>query len=147
MGSHERACLDAVTWFESLARLSDWMVDDPPLECSLRQARTLARLAPPPYDTFVSDVPDEASFEALIERAAFEPAAVAVIGSSLSWEILARTDAGGATARVWSDDDSGEAVATAEVSAIALLRAWASFVLALAPHDGVQPAGSSHRSA
>ena len=126
MQRREQDYLDALTWFESLARLSAWTAMGAPLANSLRIAHHLARLAPPPYSTIVRCGPDEQAFEALIERSAFEAAA---------------------TARVWLDGDAKEAEATEESPALALLQAWTRFMLALAPQWPDQGTGSSQRSA
>ena len=147
MQRREQDYLDALTWFESLARLSAWTAMGAPLANSLRIAHHLARLAPPPYSTIVRCGPDEQAFEALIERAAFEAAATALVGTALSCEVLARSASGMATARVWLDGDAKEAEATEESPALALLQAWTRFMLALAPQWPDQGTGSSQRSA
>lgn len=118
--------LDPTTWFESLARLSEWVAIGAPLENSLRIAYHLARLTPPPFAQLAPGVPDEEEFEALLERAAFEAAAMALLGTALSHE--ARAGAEGAAARVWREGAGDEACAQA-------------------PRDPAQPTGSSHKSA
>lgn len=147
MDSGERAYLDPTSWFESLARLSEWAAIGAPIENSLRIAHHLARLTPPPFAQLAPGVPDEEEFEALLERAAFEAAAVALIGTALSHEALAPGGGEGAAARVWREGAGDEACAQAETLALALVRAWLAFMLAQAPRDPGQPAGSSHKSA
>lgn len=142
MESREDACLDAVTWFESLARVSDMMAIGAPLENALRLSRHLAVLAPPPYAGIARCTLDEAAFEALLERQAFETAAIALIGTTLSYEVL-----GAATARVWLDGDAQDALASSETLALALVRAWLGFMLALTPGFPGQATGRSHKSA
>ena len=52
-----------------------------------------------------------------------------------------------AAARVWREGAGDEACAQAETLALALVRAWLAFMLAQAPGEPGQPAGSSHKSA
>lgn len=128
--------LDPTTWFESLARLSEWVAIGAPLENSLRIAYHLARLTPPPFARLAPGVPDEEEFEALLERAAFEAAALALFGTARSHE-----------ARAGAEGAGDGACAQADTSALALVRAWLAFMLAQAPRDPAQPTGSSHKSA
>lgn len=143
----ERACLDPIAWFESLARLSGWVAVGAPIENSLRIAGHLARLSPPPFAQLASLPLGEDEFEALLERAAFEAAAIALIGTALSYDVIPHAEGESVAARVWRDDGDDEALASADTLALALVRAWLQFMLALAPRDPGQPTGSSHKSA
>ncbi|WP_374408711.1 hypothetical protein [Pelagerythrobacter sp.] len=143
MESREHACLDAVTWFESLMRLSDMMATGVPLENCLRLSRHLAILAPPPYAAMARSTLDEAAFEALLERRAFETAAVALIGTTLPGEAMPR--GGGAKAQVWPDAATKDARPGA--LALSLLQTWLGSMLALTPGRPAQPTGSCHKSA
>jgi len=147
METGERACLDPVTWFESLARLSEWVAIGAPLENALRLAHHLARLTPPACATTAGDPFADDDFEALLERTDFEAAAVALIGTALSHEVLARSAEECAIARVRLDGGSEEALASPETLALALLGAWLEFMLALDPRERDQATGSSHKSA
>lgn len=135
MDAGDRACLDPTTWFESLVQLSDWVAIGASLENALRIAKHLARLSPPPFAPFASSPLDDEDFEALLERGAFEAAAIALIGTTLSYEVLSRAGQDEAAARVWFAGESDEALAKAETLALALVRAWLAFMLALAPRD------------
>lgn len=133
------SCLDAETWCRSLAWLAAWSATDAPIENALRISRHLAMLAPPQFRLLVHCPPDEIAFDELLERRAFEAAAVALVGTALHYEIVARDNAAEPTVRLWRDED-GETFASADTLALALMRAWAAFMLA-------QATGSSHKPA
>lgn len=133
--------LDAVSWFESLARLSAWSASGAPIENVLRLSYHLAALAPPPFGTIAACTLDEAAFDAMLERQAFEAAAVSLIGTALSYEVVANAGTDQATVRVWLDND-GEVLMTSDTLALALARAWLAFMLNLN-----QATGSSHNPA
>lgn len=141
MEPRDSAYLDAVSWFESLARLSAWTASEAPIENVLRLSYHLATLAPPPFGAIVACTLDETALDELLERQAFEAAAVALIGSALSYEIVSRTGTDQSTVRVWLDGD-GEVLVTSDTIAAALVRAWIAFMLNLN-----QVTGSSHKSA
>lgn len=141
MEPRDSAYLDAVSWFESLGRLSAWTASEAPIENVLRLSYHLAALAPPPFGAIAACTIDETAFDELLERQAFEAAAVALIGSALSYEIVSRGATDQPTVRVWLDGD-GEALMTSDTIAAALVRAWIAFMLNLN-----QVTGSSHKSA
>ncbi len=142
----EYACLDRATWFESLGRLSASIAVDAPAENMLRLANCLARLAPPPLSTLSEGVEDEARFEALLESASFEAAALTLLGGRLSHRFVARS-AAETTADVWLEGDGPHARARAPSAALALLGAWLAYLRALEPREEIQVTGTSHRSA
>lgn len=145
METRDSATLDAITWFESLARLSALAATDAPVENVLRLSRHLAVLAPPPFCAIVAPAPDEAAFDELLERQAFEAAAIALIGTALSHEIVANDETDQATVRLWLGSDAAEALlVSSDTLALALIRAWTAFMLGL---NAGQATGSSHRSA
>ena len=140
MEPHDSAHLDAVSWFASLARLSEWAASGAPTENVLRLSYQLAALAPPQFRAIAACAMDEAAFDDLLERHAFEAAALALIGSVLSCEVVSRLE-DAATVRVWLDND-GEVSVTSPTPALAMARAWLAFMLELN-----QATGSSHKSA
>lgn len=143
MEPRDNVCLDALSWFESLARLSAWTAAEAPIENALRLSYHLAALAPPPFGSIVACTLDETAFDKLLERQAFEAAAAALIGSALSYEIVSRAESP-ATVRVWLNGGGGgetaEALASSDTLPTALVRAWAVFLLN-------QATGRSHKSA
>lgn len=141
MELRDNAHLDTLSWFESLARLSAWTASEAPIENVLRLSYHLAALAPPPFGTIAASALDEAAFDELLKQQAFEAAAIALIGTALSYEIVSRAGSDQPTVRVWLDGD-GEAFMTSDTIAAALVRAWIAFMLNLD-----QATGSSHRSA
>ncbi len=137
-GNH--SCLDSTTWFESLARLAASIAAGAPAENVLRVANCLAALAPPPFSSLAPGMADERRFEDMLQHAAFEQAACAVVGSGLAHRIVERTEAG-ATVHLWlGRQDDGEVVRVSAATAhFALLLAWLQFLLALAPRPSPRP--------
>jgi hypothetical protein len=130
MAENELEPLDPVLWFESLGRLrraarrSEGRVEN-----RLRQSYYLANLAPPPFSALAQCDIEEAAFEALLEQAAFESAAVSLIGPILSFEIARTWPGPGVSARVWVEDISGEARLASGCVASALIQAWVELLL------------------
>lgn len=141
MEPRDSASLDALSWFESLARLSAWTAAEAPIENVLRLSYHLAALAPSQFGAIAAATLDETAFDELLERQAFEAAAAALIGTALSCEIVSRAG-GAATGRVWLEGDTEESLASSSLPAMALVRAWLAFMLGLN-----QATGSSHKSA
>ena len=150
MADGELQPLDPVLWFESLGRLRRAARGrEGRIENRLRQAYYLATLAPPPLSALARCEMDEAAFEALLERAAFEAAAVSLIGPILSFEIVRGWPGQGIFARVWVEDLSGEAQGVSGCVAFALLQAWVELVLQFRkqpPMGCLAPPRDQHRS-
>lgn len=143
MEPRDTACLDALSWFESLTRLGAWTMSEAPLENVLRLAYSLAALAPPPFYALAACTLDETAFDELLQRQAFEAAAIALIGTALRYEVVSCAGAASpATVRIWLNGDTGETLVTSDTLPAALVRAWITFMLGLG-----QATGSSHRSA
>ena len=123
-----REPLDAVLWFESLRRLVPQK--DAPLESRLRLSFALVNLAPPPISKVVHCQLDETAFESLLKAGDFEGAAVSLLGTLLSYEVVRRPQ-DEATARVWLAGSPAEGQATSASAASAVLEAWLDFLLCL----------------
>lgn len=122
--------LDPVLWFESLGRLRRAARRrEGRIENRLRQSYFLARLAPPPFSALAKCELDEAAFEALLETAAFESAAISLVGPILSFEIARTWPGQGVFARVWIEDIRGEAQIASDCVAFALIQAWIELLL------------------
>jgi hypothetical protein len=140
MADSELQPLDPVLWFESLGRLRRAARGrEGRIENRLRQAYYLATLAPPPLSALAKCEIGEEAFEALLEQAAFESAAVSLIGPILSFEIVRGWPGQGSFARVWVEDLCGEAQAVSGCVAFALLHAWVELLLQFRKET---PAGS-----
>lgn len=130
MAEGELEPLDPVLWFESLARLRQAVRRrESRIGNRLRQAYYLARLAPPPFSALVKCEMEEAAFEALLEEAALESAAVSLVGPILSFEITRAWPDHGVSARVWVEDLGGEGRSVSGCVASALIRAWIELLL------------------
>jgi hypothetical protein len=130
--------LDAALWFESLGQLQQEANSrGSRIENRLRQSYYLANLAPPPYSAVARCDIGEVEFEALLESAAFEAAAIALIGQILSFEVIRIPLGGEVTARVWIGEVSGEAQTSSGCAASALVRAWLTLLLRLREREPV----------
>jgi hypothetical protein len=124
--------LDPVLWFESLGRLRRAARGyEGRIENRLRQAYYLATLAPPPLRALAKCEIEEGAFEALLEQAAFESAAVSLIGPILSYEVVRDVPGQEILARVWVEELCGEAQVASGSVAFALLRAWVELLFQL----------------
>lgn len=142
MELRDNACLDALSWFESLARLSAWSAAGAPIENLLRLSYNLTLLAPPPFCAVAACPLDETSFDDLLRQQAFEAAAASLIGTALTYEIVSHAETAPATVRIWLNGDTGETLVTSDTLPTALVRAWITFLLGMG-----QATGSSHKSA
>lgn len=132
MSERELPPLDANLWFESLGRLREAARGpEGRIENRLRQSYYLTNLAPQQFSALAKCELDETAFEALLKHAAFESAAISLVGEILSFEI-ARTKPGPeVSARVWVEDICGEAQVTSDCVASALVEAWVELLLQL----------------
>lgn len=132
MSEIELQPLDANVWFESLGRLQRAAQDaDGRIENRLRQSYYLTNLAPPPFSALARCEVEEAVFEALLKHAAFESAAISLVGGILSFEIARARPGPEVSARVWVEGISGEARVASDCVASALVLAWIELLLQL----------------
>ena len=130
MAEAELQPLDPSSWFESLGRLrSTARGPRSKIENRLRQSFYLTNLAPPPFSALAECVLEEAEFEALLKHAAFESAAIALLGRVLSFEIASTWPGPEVSARVWVEDICGEARVASDCVASVLVQAWLELLL------------------
>ena len=122
--------LDPSSWFESLGRLRRAARGSQGrIENRLRQSFYLTNLAPPPFSALAKCELEEAEFEALLKHAAFESAAISLVGRILSFEIARTLPGPEVSARVWVEDICGEARVASDCVASALVQAWLELLL------------------
>ena len=139
--------LEPSLWFESLGRLLR-AARGPrsQIENRLRQSYYLTNLAPPPFSALAKCEVDEAAFEALLKHAAFESAAICLVGKILSFEIARTMPGPEVSARVWVEDICGEARLASDCVASALVQAWVELLLQLRLRTPDQPSPASPKA-
>lgn len=124
--------LDPSLWFESLGRLGRAARGPKSrIENRLRQSYYLTNLAPAPFSALARCEMEESQFEALLKHAAFESAAISLVGRILSFEIVRTVPGPEVSARVWVEDICGEARVDSDCVASALIQAWVELLLKL----------------
>lgn len=143
MSESELQPLDPQLWFESLGRLQQAVKGaSSRIESRLRQSYYLTSLAPPPFSTLTKCEIEEDAFEVLLKHAAFESAAISLVGGVLSFEVARENPGPKVSARVWVDDICGEAQVATDCVASALVQAWVELLLQLRERESelVRPA-------
>lgn len=124
--------LDAVTWFASVERLHAGQGGKTlKIANRLRLAFYLSNLAPPPLAQIAASGLSEVAFERLLRASAYESAAMALVGSSLAFEVVSDRPAGRFAAKVTDGGVTGYTPGREDSVASALLQAWVNYLLAL----------------
>lgn len=143
MSEIELQPLDANVWFESLGHLQRAAQGtEGRIENRLRQSYYLTNLAPPPFSAIARCEVEEAVFEALLKHAAFESAAISLVGGIVSFEIARTRPGPEVSARVWVEGISGEARVASDSVASALVLAWIELLLQLKTTEAEPPSPS-----
>jgi hypothetical protein len=123
--------LDSQTWFREIEALLDRarrsLID---VEEQLRHAYHLMQMAPSPIREIIRPACDESRFEQLLDCAAFESAALALIPEPLKYSIARECDTRVLAAVALPGDDTGH-FSAADGCASALLQAWALSIASL----------------
>jgi hypothetical protein len=123
-------------WFGALERLALRQRTSGPqaVESMLRHGLHLIQLAPGPMKTIVRCETSEAAFEALLDKGAFDAAAIALVGPPLCFEIRGTSVQG--RRHVWAcvklaDAEDRKSSSSCNTVAGALVGAWSSFLIEL----------------
>lgn len=128
--------LDPELWFQAIERLSTRLSasNDNDVESMLRHALHLVQLTPGPLKGVVRCEIGEDAFEEFLARAAFDSAAIALVGSPMCYELSCNLEAGRRVieARAWIPTQTAQpSPAAGESLASALLGAWSGCLVAL----------------
>lgn len=100
------------------------------LECLLRHAYHLSQLAPRSLRRELRPEVCEARFELLLDCEAFESAAIGLVGSPMSFDVV-KSETGLVEARAWLPNQVASPPVRSSNVAMALLGAWARCAIAL----------------